>query len=193
MGGPGSGSHYHWWRPAKKTTVEHCLSLDANRWAREGILKAGVRQAGSWRWTYRDGSGFSVQYEVDTLDPSRPHVRLSYSWVWTATRQQDSAAYRVPLTTTRPRFGGLRWWFVCPLVVNGRFCGGRVVKLYLPPGERLFGCRHCHDLTYQSAQQHDKRADLLRRHPELIQAMLDRSPNVTMLVLALKALNPRLL
>jgi hypothetical protein len=55
-----------------------------------------------------------------------------------------------------------------------------------------FGCRHCHDLTYQSAREHDKRVDRLRRHPELIDALLDGAPNVTMLGLALKALRPRL-
>ncbi len=36
-------------------------------------------------------------------------------------------------------------------------------KLYLPPGGRYFGCRRCYDLTYESAQQHDKRVDRLAR------------------------------
>jgi len=37
--------------------------------------------------------------------------------------------------------------------VNGRGCGRRVGKLYLPPGGRYFGCRQCHDLTYTSCQE----------------------------------------
>jgi hypothetical protein len=75
------------------------------------------------------------------------------------------------IATTRPRFGGLRWWFVCPLTVNGRPCGRRVGKLYLPPAGRYFGCRHCHDLTYTSCQTHDKRVDFLRNDPaELLRA-----------------------
>src|SRR5262245_27712579 len=153
MGGAGSGNHYHWWRHGKKTTVEDCLSIDANRWTREGILKAGVRLSGSWRWTYRSGSGFTVNYEVDTLDSTHPSVRLWYSWVWTSTQQQESADYRVRLTATRPRFGGLRWWLVCPLLVNGLPCGRRVGKLHLPPHARYFGCRHCHELTYTSCRE----------------------------------------
>lgn len=28
-----------------------------------------------------------------------------------------------------------------------------MVKLYLPPGEHRFGCRQCHDLTYESSQE----------------------------------------
>jgi hypothetical protein len=124
MGGPGSGNHYHHWRGTKKTTVEDCLSLDANRWRREGILAAGIHQAGWWRWTYPAGGGFTLNYEVDTLDESWPTARLWYSWVWPSTRQQESADYRVRLTTTRPRFGGLRWWLVCPLVVGAGPAGG---------------------------------------------------------------------
>jgi hypothetical protein len=156
MGGAGSGNRYHWWRWDKKTVVEDCLSLDANRWMREGILKKGVCTFGSWRWTYRGGGGFSVDYEVETLPDAPPGVRLSYSWVWTATKEPDSAAYRVHLTTTRLRFGGLRWWFVCPLTVNGIPCTRRVAKLCLPPGGRYFGCRHCHGLTYTSCQESRK-------------------------------------
>lgn len=45
MGGSGSGM---WIRFDKKTTVEECLSLDANRWMREGGLREGVRRSGSW-------------------------------------------------------------------------------------------------------------------------------------------------
>jgi hypothetical protein len=33
--------------------------------------------------------------------------------------------------TTRPHLGGLRWWFVCPLIVGGCACGRRCAKLYL--------------------------------------------------------------
>jgi hypothetical protein len=164
MGGPGSGNHYyHWWRGTKKTTVEDCLDLDANRWAREGILRAGVWQSGNWRWTYRGGKSFAVYYMVDTLAEAGPHLHLSYSWVWPGNPEPQQAAYTVRLTTTRPRFGGVRWWFVCPLTVNGRACNRRVGKLYLPPGARYFGCRHCHDLTYTSCQE-SRKYDSLYRH-----------------------------
>jgi hypothetical protein len=67
------------------------------------------------------------------LDLACPSVRLWYSWVWTSIQQQESADYRVRLTATRPRFGGLRWWFVCLLIVNGRPCNRRVGKFHLPP------------------------------------------------------------
>jgi hypothetical protein len=37
-----------------------------------------------------------------------------------------------------------------------------VSKLYMPPGERYFLCRHCYGLAYSSSQEHDKRRDWLR-------------------------------
>jgi hypothetical protein len=121
---------------------------------REGILKSGVRRQGSWAW-FRDEARTketsSIGYEVNTRDVP-PWVRLFY----TLTKSKEAIDYRIGLVTTRPRFGGLRWWFICPLVVNGRSCGRRVVKLYLPPGRRYFGCRHCYDLTYTSCQESRK-------------------------------------
>jgi hypothetical protein len=191
MGGPGSGAHYyHWWRSSKKTVVEDCLSLDATRWMREGILRANALATGTWRWTYANGKGFSVNYAVDTRDPADPFVRLSYSWVWPSSPEPQSSDYRVRLTTTRPRFGGLRWWFVCPLIVQGQPCNRRVRKLYLPPAARYFGCRRCHELTYTSCQEHDGRVSALRRNPELLAAIMDnlQGASVVQLGLAIKAL-----
>lgn len=109
-----------------------------------------------WRWSFRNGKGFSVTYDVNTLDAASPILRLSYSWIWTSTGKEDSENYSIRLTTTRPRFGGLRWWFICPLTNQGRSCGRRVGKLYLPPHGRYFGCRHCYDLTYTSCQDSHK-------------------------------------
>jgi hypothetical protein len=190
MGGPGSGNHYHWWRSGKKTTVEDCEALDANRWMREGILAAGVSRLGGWRWVYHGGRENSIGYEVDTRDPLSPFVRLFYTVTHRATQEKEPLDYRVRLTTTRPRFGGLRWWFVCPLVVQGCPCERRVGKLYLPPGGRYFGCRHCYALTYHSAQTHDGRVSRLRRNPELLAAILEdpKGASVRDLILAMKAL-----
>ena len=164
MGGQGSGNHYyHWWRPRKKTTVEQCRHLDANRWMQEGVLGEGVCRDGWWTWKYADGRENSISYGVDTNDKSYPFVRLWYSWTNPHTDEKEPIDYQVELTTTCPRFGGLRWWFLCPLVVGGRPCKRRVGKLYLPPGSRYFGCRHCHDLSYTSRQE-SRRFDSLYRH-----------------------------
>jgi hypothetical protein len=155
---------------------------------REGILKAGVWQRGEWCW-YRDTAmkekTSGIGYEVNTTTQS-PWLRLFHSF----SRSGESVDYRITLLTTTPRFGGLRWWFLCPLVVNGRSCERRVGKLYLPPRGRYFGCRHCHQLTYRSCQEHDKRVDALRNNPDALWRLMDNAERLsgTQLVLALKAI-----
>ena len=54
------------------------------------------------------------------------------------------------LTTTTPRFGGFRYWFLCPR------CGRRAGKLY---HVERWACRRCHNLAYQSQR--------LSKHPIL--------------------------
>jgi hypothetical protein len=162
MGGSGSGNYYHWWRPSKKTVAEACLSLDANRWMREGILRAGIQRSGSVQWSYRDGRQCSISFAVVTLERSSPLVHLSYKRTQNGTEETETLDYGVRLVTTRPRFGGLRWWFVCPLAINGRTCNRRVGKLYLPPRGRYFGCRHCYDLTYTTCQESRKHTRFYR-------------------------------
>lgn len=58
----------------------------------------------------------------------------------------------VPLQTTQPHFGGVRWWFSCPHMADGEQCGRRVGKLYRRPDGRHFACRHCLELTYESCR-----------------------------------------
>jgi hypothetical protein len=163
MGGFGSGEHLR--RIHKKRVVEDCRSIDVYHWRREDILKAGVHHRGNWQWT-RDGvRTFGIGYEVNTLGSGPFYVRLSYT-IAPRGEQPQSLDYKVQLTTTRVRNGGLRWWFICPLVVSGRPCTRRVGKLYLPPGSKYFGCRACYNLTYTSCQErrkNDSIAKLLAR------------------------------
>ena len=57
--------------------------------------------------------------------------------------------YDVPVVVTPCHFGGERYWYLCPMRNSqGGFCGERVGILYLL--NDYFGCRHCHNLTYES-------------------------------------------
>lgn len=161
MGGYGSG---RWGWHSKATTVEECISLDANRWMREGILVDGIRRAGGWQWTYGDGRKNSISYQVNT-DADPLWVRLMYK---TGGNEID---YKLGLQTTPCTFGGVRWWFTCPLVVGGRCCGRRVGKVYLPAGQKYFGCRHCYGLSYRSSQESDKRVSALLNNPAALLAI----------------------
>ena len=160
MGGYGST---RWNFHSKKDTVEDCRELSIAYFKRYGMLQAGAKYENSliWRNAYTDEYRASIGYELNTLAPS-PYIRLHY----TITRWDDSQLkldYHVRLETTPCNYGGVRWWFICPLSVNGNSCERRVGKLYLPPGGHYFGCRHCYDLTYRSSQENDKRVNALKR------------------------------
>jgi hypothetical protein len=167
MGGYGSG---RWGWHSKADTVDDCRILDACRWSREGILRARTWNSGTWGWYDENPAEptASLNYEADTRDDNAPWVRLCY----TLSRTKELLDYRVQLTRSYPHFGGVRWWFTCGLVVDGRKCNRRVAKLYLSPGGRYYGCRHCYRLTYRSAQEHDKRFDWLRRNPESLDSLI---------------------
>lgn len=175
MGGFGSGERW-----SKKRAVESCQSLDTADLKRWHMLRPGITgRTGSFRWG-GDENGSSVGYAL-TVGENASALRLMYS-----TKLQDAALdYSVRLVTTPCRLGGVRWWFVCPLVKNGVACGRRARKLYL--SGRYFGCRRCHGLTYRSCQESDARVYTLARGG--LDAIGDpgrMSP--TQLCLALKAL-----
>ena len=139
MGGFGSGN---WYRFEKKSTVEDSLTLGI----REFRERLYPDSSGTFTWTWASGNKSSIGYRITGDD--EPTITLNY-------RRQDSEDVEIPirLQTTPTNFGGERWWFICPLIVNGVVCNRRVGKLYLPPGARYFGCRKCHDLTYRSSQE----------------------------------------
>jgi hypothetical protein len=162
VGGYGSGR-----RGNKKQTVESCRALDIAVLAREGILKRGTWRAGGVTWTNAAGEECaSVGYELQTCENGDGAMwfRLHYT-----VRGDTPVDYRVRLNTTPVHFGGERSWFLCPAVG----CGRRVRKLYLAPGGTYFACRHCYNLTYESAQSHDARVNFFFNRPDAMRAALD--------------------
>ncbi|MBN1181820.1 MAG: hypothetical protein JXB49_05995 [Bacteroidales bacterium] len=101
-------------------------------------------------------------YQVLKLEPDASRTRLN---AIIAQRLDNMEYYSIlygdvlknlKFITSRPHYGGVRYWFVCPE------CKRRAGTLYRPPGASCFKCRHCHNLTYSSSQVHDSRlADVL--------------------------------
>jgi len=136
----------------KKRQVESCLQLDIHKLMRLGIVREGAHTTGSLQWHNLVAGTVAgeCRYWVDCRLTDAAAMGIKYQ-----TRDGEWVMQMIPLGTTRPNYGGLRWWFQCPLKgLSGRRCGRRVGKLYLPPGEAYFGCRACHELTYQSRQEH---------------------------------------
>lgn len=141
MGGFGSGRYPY----SMQTTVSECRSIDVHDLHGEDYLEPGHGGTSSWS---RDGEEIATIGWRITGDEDHPRLRLTYS-VTTRTGEEHQVNYAVPIVHTECNFGGERPWFQCP----GRRredCGERVGKLYKPPGQLRFLCRHCYDLTYES-------------------------------------------
>ena len=150
MGGYGSGPSGY----GSKITVEECLTLNVDKLRRKDVLPPGGtlrRSMGVWSWLDGDEEVIAkVGYEVQPVAEEFMHLKLDY------TVRGDPVEMGVWLDESTQYFGGSRWWFRCPLWVRRVSCGRRIGRLYVPPGGRYFGCRHCYDLTYTSCQDSHK-------------------------------------
>jgi hypothetical protein len=153
MGGPGSGNWFRW--QGSKPIVESCYVLDVLR------LMHGPNPL-------RVGLGGTITWSDNIIGEVR--AAISFSVMPAGDGQLLELKYKVndqpveipvQMSATRPRFGGRRWWFTCPLVVNNIPCNRRVRKLYLRG--RYFGCRKCHDLVYRTSQEAHKAERLFGR------------------------------
>ncbi len=150
MGGFGSG---RWNQHNKKRIVEDCWMLDLADFplgAPTNEPPCGVFQA-----VRINGGEFPlpVHYAL-TEEEDASFLDITYP---RGTRESpEHVNERIKLLGTRPNYGGARWYFSCPFIAEGERCDNRVRILYLPPGERDFGCRKCHDLTYESSQTNHK-------------------------------------
>ncbi len=148
MGGYGST---RWARYAKKDVVEDCLTLSIFRVVGpiipDRMLESRRACSGSLVWTNKISQKqiASVGFHLSFGSDGSPRLQLVYTSTFPSGEKQESN-YPIRLVSTAPYLGGVRWWFSCPA------CGRRVGKLYLPPSVVTFKCRHCHGLTYTSAQ-----------------------------------------
>jgi hypothetical protein len=137
MGGFGSGRTWGCTRPIK----EWCLTLNVNRILRKTSKVIGNENLiiSSWTW-HRDGKpcGY-VKYFIEEM------MRISLNYQIKDERISQS----ILLTTTRQPNGGERYWFLCP----GKNCRRLCTNLYLPPGGKIFACRKCYNLTYESSNE----------------------------------------
>ena len=139
MGGMGSGRHH-----GGRTTTNQMQSLDVRRLARDGLLTPGL--SFGWNWTRNGETTASIQIRTETDRVILNYRRRDHAGEW------QQMEYPVFLEWTDCSLGGRRAWFQCP----AQGCGRRVAILY---GGRMFACRHCHKLAYESQREtYDDRA-----------------------------------
>lgn len=127
---------------------------DIKKIATSFLKKYGYFQgwkSGTIKWTRNIGMSneykHSVGIEVPTMQGEQ-YIRIHHTQTDRDTNEKKDFDYRIPLTTTPCRYGGKRYWFICPWYRDGVYCGRRVGTLY-KDGD-YFACRHCYSLTYNS-------------------------------------------
>jgi hypothetical protein len=152
MGGWGSG------RQGGRVTIEGC---DSCRLAIKDLGHLLRSPDGNAVWMNYGRGGEHLLTVVVNVRPDHGYLRLQHP-----SRALDRAErmdYTLSLTWTVPRFGGRRWWFMCPLQPRNGGQPLRVAKLHLPPGGRYFASRGHYGLTYRSSQDNGARRALFKR------------------------------
>ena len=76
----------------------------------------------------------------------RPYIKLKYTHTSRWTNEKSDMDFEISLTTTPCKYGGVRYWFICPLFKSGRYCGRRVGVTYSI--HKRLCCRYCGDIAY---------------------------------------------
>lgn len=174
---------------SNRKTVEDCKSLNMFWLNRQGYLCGSWRGTITWENAFGEvTSSIGIEVSVNRKGFGEDYVRLFYTQTdrFTGEKKKDFD-YRIELVTTPCHFGGVRFWFICPLIVNESYCGRRVGKLYLPGNATYFGCRHCYNLTYGSCKEHDSRVSALMKLPPTVLGKLLESKNPKATLLSVKA------
>jgi len=131
-----------------KRTVEESLVFSVYTLNKGLIFSWPTGKSYSMYWSNQWGEiTYSSGYKA-----TEEYSGIELDYTVTSSAEAEKVKLLVPLETTPCNYGGKRYWFICPLYTDGVYCGRRVAKLYLPPGAKYFGCRHCHDLSYNSRQ-----------------------------------------
>lgn len=147
------------WSYSSRWTVEECHTITTKFLNQYNYFDGGVRHGGM-NWSRNGEKTGSIGFEVSTVE-SDEYIRFQYTQTNKETDEKTEFDYKACLEWTSCYFGGRRWWFICPLVVNGQVCGRRIGSLHLA-GSKYFGCRHCHNLTYESSKESHKFDRLFR-------------------------------
>ena len=142
-------------RPRGKPPTEGALRIDLADCIRKGMMCPGRRVSGTMSWTQvrtQEVIG-TIGYESCMISAECAWMRLHYTRT-PPDGPKVARDYRVEVEVTRPNYGGIRWWFLCPK------SGRRVQVLYKPGFGDIFASRQAWGLAYQSQRQSpEERAD----------------------------------
>ena len=129
---------------AKTYAVEDCWELSIFALKSDGYMDGFKSGVYSWyRYGRKDGS-IGIAVDMERLFVNLKYTEKNYY------EEEKDLDYKIHIKESAPHFGGIRYWFKCPLVGCRT---EKVAKLYLPPFQTYFGCRKCYGLQYQSSRK----------------------------------------
>lgn len=134
------------WYFGTKTEADDLKKIETSFLKKHGYFCGWKSGTITWTNEWSENKS-SVGIEVSVMD-NENYFRIHYTQTDRDSGEKKDFDYKIPLTTTSCRFGGKRYWFICPWYKNGEYCGRRVGVLY-KDGD-YFACRHCYNLTYSS-------------------------------------------
>jgi hypothetical protein len=134
------------WSFSSKQEADYLKKVEIWWLKKHGYLNGWKSGGIEWKNEF-SGDKSSIGIEACTIEG---YVRFFYTQT-EENGEKKKFDYKVQLTTTPCNYGGVRYWFICPLVKNGQPCGRQVGVLY-KAGD-YFGCRHCYELTYSSKNE----------------------------------------
>ena len=154
MGGFGSGK---WMDVVKRNSaVDYSMAISIKMLKEHGFLSNDKTDVVVWRnLAGQEQLRVQITSALGGNGNRTPFLHMLYGVVLPGGIEKQ-CEYEIRLSTSPCTYGGFRWWFECPVVKDGVYCGNRASKLYLPNGQLYFGCRACHDLTYESCQKSHK-------------------------------------
>lgn len=120
-------------------------------WLKKFIIN-GSYKSGIVTWTFGVNKS-SVGYTA-VITETENYLELKYTHTDRGSGNKEDMDYKIQLTTSPCKYGGKRYWFICPLSKNGQYCGKRVGVIYSIG--KYFGCRHCGEITYNSQMQSER-------------------------------------
>ena len=137
-----------------KQEAERSNGLSVYFLKKHGYLDGGWRYGGI-KWTYgMSGNESSIGFTVNINGNECDNIKLQYTHTNRQTDEKENMNFKIELTTTPCNYGGVRYWFICPLSKNGKYCGQRVGVLFSIG--KWFGCRHCREIAYAKQMEGGK-------------------------------------
>jgi len=90
----------------------------------------GGGNSGTITWTHGWNRNSTISTNMKDTTGEENHIRLYYTHTDRRSGEKSEMDFKIPLTTTLCNYGGVRYWFICPLSKNGQYCGKGVGAIY---------------------------------------------------------------